>query len=88
MQAKEILLGFRNNKIEKITSVNIANAYELKVNYDGRVDILIGTQSDLAYKLKFAASLLKNKDYISDTDKGVLDVSQSAQSNRVSFVPS
>lgn len=88
MQAGEILSGFKSNQINKITCINVSNDYEIKANFDGRIDILIGTTSDLSNKLKFAASLLKNKDDISDSDKGLLDVSQSAQSNKVSFIPS
>jgi hypothetical protein len=88
MQAAEILSGFKSNQINKITSINVSNDYEIKANFDGRIDILIGTTSDLSNKLKFAAYLLKNKDDISDSDKGLLDVSQSAQSNKVSFIPS
>ena len=87
-QAAEILDGFKSNRVSGIVSVDVSDTYEIRANYDGRIDILIGTPADLGYKLRFAASLLKNKNDISDTDKGLLDVSQSAQSNRVSFIPS
>jgi len=87
-QAAKILGEFKSNKIKGITGINISNDYEIKANYAGRIDILIGTDSDISYKLKFAAYLLKNKEDISDSDKGLLDVSQSAQSNKVSFIPS
>jgi cell division septal protein FtsQ len=88
MQAQAIINGLKKNQIDKITDINVADDFELRANYDGRIDILIGTSSDLSFKLKFAAYLLKNKSNISDDDKGLLDVSQSAQSNKASFIPS
>jgi cell division septal protein FtsQ len=88
LKVEQILSELKKNQISKITSIDVSNEYEIKANYDKRVDILIGTSSDLSYKMKFAAALLKNKNDISDTDKGLLDVSQSAQNDKVSFIPS
>lgn len=87
-QAVNIYNGLRKDKIQKIRSVDVSNTYELSADYDGRVKILIGTPADLNYKLEFAARLLSSKDYIGETEKGLLDVSQSAQNNKVSFIPS
>jgi len=88
LQAQAIMSGLKANNVNKIVSVDVTDSLQLHANYDGRIDILIGTSSDLSYKLRFAAYLLSDKNDISDTDRGLLDVSQSAEDNKVSFIPS
>lgn len=85
-QAEEILGELTSSHLGKINTVDLSSAYQLTVSYDSRITILLGTASDIPYKLKFASGLLTSK--IGATEKGTLDVSQSAQSNRASFIPS
>lgn len=85
-QARAILTELRSAHIDKVVNVNLSSSYQLTVNYDNRVSILLGTASDIPYKLKFAAALLASR--VGATEKGTLDVSQSAQNNRASFIPS
>lgn len=86
--AEKIINEFKKNKVTGITGIDLSNDYEIKANYKSRIDILIGTSADLSYKIKFTAALLNNKNDIKDTDKGLLDASQSAQNNKVNFIPS
>lgn len=88
LRAEAVRRSIIASGLEKIKSISVGNIYEMTADYDGRVKIVIGTQADLDRKLRFAASLLKNQDDIRNTEKGVLDVSQSAQNNRASFIPS
>lgn len=85
-QAAAILKQLASSRIGKISAVDLSSSYQLSAIYDGRVTILLGTASDISYKLKFASGLLASK--IGATERGTLDVSQSAQSNRASFIPS
>lgn len=85
-EAQTILAEIRSAKLDKITDLDVSNSYQLTAGYDGRITIVLGTSSDIPYKIKFAAGLLTSK--IGAAEKGTLDVSQSAQSNRASFIPS
>lgn len=88
LTACEISSLFRKYKVTGVTSVDVTNLYEIKANYSGRVNVLIGTSSDLDLKIRFAADLLTGKDKINETDKGELDVSETAQTNKARFIPS
>jgi cell division protein FtsQ len=62
------------NKLEQITQIDLSNQLELSAVYQGRVTIVLGTSSDLARKVRFAAYLLAGK--ITAQEKGSLDVSK------------
>lgn len=85
-EAQTIIGSLKAYKIQKINSIDVTSNYQLSAEYDNRVHILLGTSSDLPVKIQFAANLLQSQ--ISATDKGELDVSRCAQSNRASFTPS
>lgn len=85
-EARSIIACLKKYKVQKINAVDVSSNYQLTAEYDGRIHILLGTSSDLPAKVEFAANLLRNQ--ISATDKGELDVSQCARSNRASFTPS
>jgi len=57
----------------KINSFNITDEYQLVIKYDNRIDIIIGTQTNIDFKIKMAKYLLTNE--IGKTEKGNLDVS-------------
>jgi hypothetical protein len=86
--AQKVADEFGRNKNTGIKSVDVTDLYQIKANYMGRIQIIIGTSSDIPLKVKFACTLISNKNNIKDTDKGVLDVSKAAQSNRANFIPS
>lgn len=75
----KILTDFYNavdeNKFDKskIDSFDITDDYQLIIRYDHRIDILIGTETNVDFKLKMAKYLLTNN--IGKTEKGELDVS-------------
>lgn len=75
--------GIKEAKLQKITDYIIGDSYQLSVVYDGRVKIIIGTQSDVSKKLTVAADIIKTK--ILQTDKGTLDVS--TENKRYTFSP-
>jgi cell division protein FtsQ len=57
----------------KINSFDITDEYQIVIRYDNRIDILIGTETNISFKLKMAKYLLTNK--IDKAEKGQLDVS-------------
>lgn len=65
--------SLKSNKLDKITGIDISNQYQITIGYDNRINILVGTKSDLDDKLEMAVYIIKNK--LSATDKGKLDVS-------------
>lgn len=75
----KLLLDFYNaievNNMDrtKINSFDITDEYQLVIRYDNRINILVGTETNLDFKLKTAKYIVTNK--IGLTDKGKLDVS-------------
>jgi cell division protein FtsQ len=57
----------------KINSFDITDEYQLIIRYDNRIDVLIGSETNIDFKLKMAKYLLTNN--IGKTEKGKLDVS-------------
>ena len=72
-----------NSEFEKITQIDISDSYNVKLLYDNRITIELGTQSDLEYKIKYSKELVNEK--IGNTKKGTLFMSDS-KSNEASFV--
>ena len=48
-------------EITKINEIDIADSYNIKMLYENRINIELGSQSDLDYKMNFAKELLENK---------------------------
>lgn len=71
--------------IGKITAADFSQPARILLVYDGRVSINLGLPADLAYKLKFAKSLLQNN--IKSTEKGTLNLSTVSDTNRAYFDP-
>jgi cell division protein FtsQ len=57
----------------KINVLDITDEYQLVIRYDNRINILVGTESNLDFKLKTAKHIITNN--IGAQDKGKLDVS-------------
>ena len=72
-----------NSEFEKITQIDISDSYNVKLLYDNRITIELGTQSDLEYKIKYSKELVNEK--IGNNKKGSLFMSDS-KSNEASFV--
>lgn len=69
--------------IEKITLIDISDRYNLSVEYDDRITVELGSQNDLAYKLRFSYMLVNEK--ISINKRGKLYM-KGNNSNEASFV--
>jgi cell division protein FtsQ len=69
----------------KITSADFSSTTRIRLVYDGRVTVDLGTPTDLDYKLKFAKELLANN--IKSTEKGTLNMTTTPDNNRAYFDP-
>lgn len=72
--------------IQQVTSADVHDEYQVSFGYQNRITVVIGTSADLDEKLRFAAYMLTKQ--LQASDKGTLDVSKAAQSNRAVFSPS
>lgn len=61
--------------INKITSVDITNVYDINVVYDGRLTLLIGGMSSVERKLALAAKVIERENEIDPMQYGRIDLS-------------
>ncbi len=73
-------------KLEKVTEINLTKSFEIAVVYDHRITMNLGLASDLDKKIRFGKSIL-DSGKIKDTEKGVLDLSTSAEDEHAYFDP-
>lgn len=64
-------------------TLELADLYNIKINYEDRIQIKLGSAADLAYKLQFAVSLIQKE--IGPEEQGSLDVSSVKENNRGIF---
>jgi cell division protein FtsQ len=81
---KDLAVAIKEAGLSKITSMNVADSYQLSVVYDSRIVIVIGTSSEAEKKLGDAVAIIKSN--IQSSEKGSLDVS--TQDNQYTFSPS
>lgn len=84
--AASLLQAVKTAGITQVTAVDVHDVYQITFVYQNRITVLVGTMADLDDKLKFGAYMITKQ--LLATDKGTLDVSQSAQSNQAIFSPS
>lgn len=64
--------GLREGELlSKVTSVNLENMSDIKIIYDKRLEILIGSDNNLEYRMKFLSEVIKTK--ISETESVIMD---------------
>ena len=61
------------NLTEDVTEIDISDKMELHFWYQGRIQVKLGTENQLDYKIQFAEEILKKQ--LSVSDRGELDVS-------------
>ena len=87
-----VIGAIRENKLDKVTKIDISSPYRILVEYDGRITMNLGNSSDLEYKLRFGRNVLDTKDEngnknIGDEEKGVLNLSSAKDDDRAYFDP-
>ena len=60
--------------IDKITSVDITNVYDISAVYDGRLTLVIGSTGSIERKLALAAKVIERENEIDPTQYGRIDL--------------
>ena len=69
-----------------ITEIDISNVYDIAAIYDGRIKMILGGVSDLAYKINFGLTIVSGSGVGKD-EYGVLDLSLSRDTSKAYFEP-
>ena len=83
---EELVKVLEEEKVEKITSIDLSVSYEVTLLYDNRIVIDLGVPSDLDYKIRFAQNILGSEG-IGEEEKGTLDLSIAADEDEAFFDP-
>ena len=79
-----------NGLFDGTTALSVLDLSNIKFTYQNRINVKLGSEANLAYKLRLAAAALADPDKgLSSSDKGVLDIStqQSDGEIRAYFSP-
>ena len=76
--------GFKSNGLS-LKEIDITDINNIIVNYDNRINIELGNDSDIDYKITTAKEIILKK--LSKTDVGRLDVKNIKSENRSYFDP-
>ncbi len=83
---KEIREAFDKNEIKDITLINLSDMQDIRVTYQDRIVMLLGSSSNLDKKLIHAKATLEIKGTSKDT--GTLNLSRiPSEKNEASFIP-
>lgn len=81
----QVIDSFTSNEMTDIKSIDVSNINSVTVNYENRVNIILGSFEDIEYKVLTAKEILKNK--IDSHGKGKLDLTSCKCENRSYFTP-
>ncbi|MDD6808221.1 MAG: FtsQ-type POTRA domain-containing protein [Oscillospiraceae bacterium] len=63
-----------DNEIKGITELNLTDTVKIQMKYQDRIDIVVGSVSNLENKIKLAKKVLKNQDEINPYQEGTVDL--------------
>lgn len=72
-----------NNNVKGIKEINLSDMANVKLNYEDRINIILGVPEDIDYKIRIAMKIINEN--LAVTDKGDLDVSNSKGENNASY---
>lgn len=81
----EIRNEFLSSGIGNIKIIDLTNKWNIVVNYDGRISIIMGSREDLHYKVVTSKEIISNK--INSFGKGELDLRNLSKENKSYFTP-
>ena len=84
---EEIAAVLTEEGITKVQSADLSDVYDISLLYDGRITMKLGSPTDLRYKIRFGMKIVSGEggDGLSATDRGVLDLSLTRDSNKAYF---
>lgn len=65
------------------TKLDLSDLYNIRLWYEGRVLLLLGSAANLPYKVEFGSTILRDK--IGPSEKGTLDLTYADEGKRASF---
>ncbi len=69
-----LMKAMQKNKIDNITKIDVSDKLNIKMTYQNRIEVLVGSSSELDKKMKFASEVIKRENERSSTQKGVIDL--------------
>ena len=76
-----IMSAISTRKEGEITEIDLSDIYRIIIMYDDRIEIQLGSPTDLEYKLKFAFEIIESES-VGEYDEGTLDVSFGREINK------
>lgn len=70
----QIMKSFEKEGIDGITSMDLSNTVEIKLVYQDRITIEVGTVANLEKKMALAANVIKSQDEISPYQEGTINL--------------
>jgi len=70
----EIMNLFIENEITGITELNVSDVYNIVMRYEDRIDVKVGSVTNLKDKMAFAAQVIKDQDAATPNQAGVIDL--------------
>lgn len=70
----QIMKSFEKEGIDGITSMDLSNTVEIKLIYQDRITIEVGTVANLEKKMALAANVIKSQDEISPYQEGTINL--------------
>ena len=70
----DIMNLFIENEITGITELNLSDVYDIVMKYEGRIDVKVGSITNLKDKMAFAAEVIKDQDEVGPNAEGVIDL--------------
>lgn len=78
-----LINSLEKNHLANVKQIDLSDKNSIKLNYDGRINIILGSKNDIDYKILTAHELITNK--IKPEEKGSLDLSELSRTNRSYF---
>ena len=82
---KNIIQYLNIYKLKDIRCIDLTSSQNIKMNYQDRITLLLGTAVQLDYKIKFAKNILEKN--IDRSEKGIIDLSSADSVSTVYFSP-
>ncbi|MBQ7132138.1 MAG: FtsQ-type POTRA domain-containing protein [Oscillospiraceae bacterium] len=79
----EIKSAFDKSEIECILSVDLSDKYDISLNYDDRIEVMIGNSANIGYKIEYAKSVFESNK-IGSNAEGVLMIDENGEGHFVS----
>lgn len=70
----DIMNLFIENEITGITELNLSDVYNIVMKYENRIDVKVGSITNLKDKMAFAAEVIKDQDKVGPNAEGIIDL--------------